>query len=84
MVVHAYKIPDTWEAEVGRLKVQVHPGKKCETLSEKQTKSKGSRGMAQVVESLPNKCEALGSVPSTEKKKKSQGFSFSFKTFGRD
>jgi hypothetical protein len=41
-------------------------GQKCETLSEKLTKSKSTGGMAQVVELLPNK--ALSSNSSNIKK----------------
>jgi hypothetical protein len=37
----------------------------------KQIKTKRTRGVAQVVEQLPSKQEALSSIPTTKKKKKS-------------
>jgi hypothetical protein len=47
------------------------PGKvRAKTLSEKQTRSKRTRGVAQVVESFPSKQKALSSVPSAARKKK--------------
>jgi hypothetical protein len=46
------------------------PRHKCKTLFERIMKTKEAGGMAQEVESLPNKYEALSSNPSTTKKKK--------------
>jgi hypothetical protein len=52
---------------------EISPGKNCKTLSEKQTKRKRTKGMAQVVECLPSKCETLKS-PVLQKKKKKEKF----------
>jgi hypothetical protein len=41
---------------------------KSETLSEKQTKSKRTEAVAQVVECLLSKCEALSLISSIAKK----------------
>jgi hypothetical protein len=51
-----------------RIKVKGYPGQKQETLSEKQTKRKGTGGTAEVVECLPGDYKALSSIPSTTKK----------------
>jgi hypothetical protein len=48
-----------------RITVWGQTGKKLEVISEKQTKSKRTRGMVEGVDYLPNKCEALSSMPST-------------------
>jgi hypothetical protein len=48
------------------------PGNKCKTVSEKQLKAKLTEGMAQVIECLPHKCDALSSNPKTAKKTKSK------------
>jgi hypothetical protein len=43
-------------------------GQKYEPLSEKQTKSKRTGSVAQVVDCLPSKVKVLSSNPSTTKK----------------
>jgi hypothetical protein len=58
-------IPDTWEAEI---ELQLH-GQNCELISEKQTTSKRTGGMAQVVEHLASKYKAPSSIPSIGGKK---------------
>jgi hypothetical protein len=65
-------IPATPEAEVGGSRSEATPGQNLETLSEKQTKSKKTEGVDQVVECLPSKCKALNSIPSTTKKEKTK------------
>jgi hypothetical protein len=58
-------------AEIRRILVQSQPGQiLAETLSQQNTSQKGAGGVAQVVEHLPSKNEALNSNPSTVKKKK--------------
>jgi hypothetical protein len=47
-----------------RIKVQSQPGKKQDPIW-KVTKAKKAGGVAQVLELLPSKCEALSSNPST-------------------
>jgi hypothetical protein len=47
--------------------VQSQPGQKLETISEKQTKSKGTEGLAEEVEHLPSTLKDLDSNPSTTK-----------------
>jgi hypothetical protein len=61
LVAHAVIIA-IQEAEIRKTEVQ--------TLSRKHPTQKRAAGVAQVVESLPSKCEALGSNPHTAKKKK--------------
>jgi hypothetical protein len=54
--------------------IQAGLGKNGETLFKKKHKAKRAGGMAQVIQHLPSKCEALCSIPSTTKilnKKKS-------------
>jgi hypothetical protein len=58
-----------WEA-----KVQVWPRQKYKSLYEKQTKSKKTGGMAQVVEYLLSKSKAPSSIPSIAIKKKKTCF----------
>jgi hypothetical protein len=53
-------IPATQEAYIGRLQSKDSPGKKHQTLCEKM-KAKSTGGMAQVVECLRKKCQALSS-----------------------
>jgi hypothetical protein len=56
--------------------VRVQPYKRCDTLSEKQTKNKwdGGRGrVAQVSEHLPSKHKALSSKPSEEEERREGG-----------
>jgi hypothetical protein len=64
----------TWEAEMGRIKVQDQPRQIVhETSSPKITREKWTRdvaGMDQVVESLLCKCKVLNSNPSPTRKKK--------------
>jgi hypothetical protein len=55
-------ILDTWEAEI-RILVQGQPRPK--TLSQKYPAQKRAGGVVQGVDSLPSKCEALSSNPST-------------------
>jgi predicted nuclease of restriction endonuclease-like RecB superfamily len=43
---------------------------KSDIPSEKQTKAKVARGMAQVVEHLPNKCKALSSISLSSQKRR--------------
>jgi hypothetical protein len=47
--------PATWEAEVGESPSEILIGQKCETLSEKLTKNKRTRNVAQVGVYLPSK-----------------------------
>jgi hypothetical protein len=47
-----------------RITVQDWPGQKHKTLPEKQTKSKRSMGVAQVIEPLHSKHKALSPLPS--------------------
>jgi hypothetical protein len=53
------------EMEVGGSQSEAAQAKAHKTLSEKQTKSKRSGGMAQVVECLPSKNKALSFIPNT-------------------
>jgi hypothetical protein len=53
--------------------------KKVENLSEKQTKSKRTGGMAQVVEHWLSKSETLSSKPRTIKRKRSYWYSYILK-----
>jgi hypothetical protein len=62
-------IPAIREAEIGRSQAEESLGKKHETLSEKQTKSKRTWGMAQGLQCLPSQWETLSSMSSTIKKK---------------
>jgi hypothetical protein len=41
-----------------------------EPLSQKQNTSKVAKGVDQVIEHLPSKCKAVGSIPSTKNKNK--------------
>jgi hypothetical protein len=50
-----------------RIKVGGQSGQKLDTLSEKQTKKKRTGSVAEVVQHLPNKQEALSSILSTKK-----------------
>jgi hypothetical protein len=52
-----------------RIMVQSQPGQKLTTLSEKQTKSKRTEGMALVEELLPSKVKVMSSNPSATKHK---------------
>jgi hypothetical protein len=61
-------VPATWKAEV-RIQVKGWLRKKRETLSE-NCKSRKTGTVAQVVESLPTKLQALCSVPSAQKTSK--------------
>jgi hypothetical protein len=62
---HMPVIPDTQEAEVGGSPFKANPGKvSMSPLSEKQTESERTRKWLK-----SGKCEALGSIPSTIKKK---------------
>jgi hypothetical protein len=56
---HTFMVLATWKAEVGGLQSEASPGKKHKTLPEKQTKSKRTGNVAQVVELLHSKCRAL-------------------------
>jgi hypothetical protein len=47
-------IPVTWEVEVGGLQSKARPRQKFKTLPDKQTKSKRTGDMAQVVENFPS------------------------------
>jgi hypothetical protein len=58
MVVHACN-PSYSGGRGRRIMVQGWLRKKLKTLSEKQTKSKRTGGLAQVFEHMHNKCEAL-------------------------
>jgi hypothetical protein len=61
----------TWEAEIRGITVQSQPGQiVLKILSQKYSTQKSAGGVAQVVKSLPSKCEALSANPSTTKKKK--------------
>jgi hypothetical protein len=42
----------------------------CETLSQKYSTQNRAGGVTQVIQCLPNKCEALSSNPSTAKQRK--------------
>jgi hypothetical protein len=44
-----------------RIAVESQPQQKCKTLAEKVLKQQRAGGMAQMVEHLPDKCEALSS-----------------------
>jgi hypothetical protein len=60
-----------WEAEISRIMVWSQPRQTVsETLTGKYPTPKKAGRVAQVVEHLPRKCEALNSNPSTAKKKK--------------
>jgi hypothetical protein len=64
-------IPSVQETEVGGLQSKaILPGQKYNTLSEKQTKSKRTGDVVQVVDYLPSKHEAQSSIHSTEKKRR--------------
>jgi hypothetical protein len=59
------------EAEIRRIVVQGPPRQIVqETLSQKYSTQKKAGGVAQVVECLPNKCEAVISNPSPARRKK--------------
>jgi hypothetical protein len=59
---HTSLTPDKWKAELGGSQSEGCPIQKWEILSE--LRQKGWL-MAQVLEHLPGKCEALSSNPST-------------------
>jgi hypothetical protein len=61
------------EAEVGRSQFESSPGQKYRSLSEKQSKSKRARDVAQVIESLPSKLKALGSMLVPQRNKSTCG-----------
>jgi hypothetical protein len=61
-------IPATQKAEVEGSQFQL--GKDSETLTQKQNTNRRAVGMAQVVEYLPGKAEALGSNLSTKQTSK--------------
>jgi hypothetical protein len=52
-----------WEAEVGEPKSKAHPGGRSVRLYLKINKAKRTKAVAQVVEILPNKFQALSSKP---------------------
>jgi hypothetical protein len=56
-------IPATWKVEVGES--QAHLGKSVRTYLKKQTESKRTGDMAQMIEYLLSKHEVLSSKPST-------------------
>jgi hypothetical protein len=59
----------TQEAKIRRITVQSQPGKVVwKTLSQQYSTRKSAGGVAQVVEHLPSKCEALSSNPILPKK----------------
>jgi hypothetical protein len=61
----------TWEAEIRSIEVKGQPGQKlCATPSPKLTTEKWNGGVAQVVELLFCKHEALSSISSAIKKNK--------------
>jgi hypothetical protein len=66
--------PSDLRSEGRRNVVQGWPGKKQETLSEKQTKKprRIGRVVAEVVDPLLSKLEALSSISSTTKKKREE------------
>jgi hypothetical protein len=68
MVVQTYNL-STWKAKAGESQVQGWPGLHDETLSQKNQKKRAGE-VAQVVERLPSKREALRSNSSAAKKKK--------------
>jgi hypothetical protein len=60
----------TWEAEIRKIAVQSQPRQIVhKTLPLKYTTRNRAGGVAEVVEHLPSKCEALNSNPSTAKNK---------------
>jgi hypothetical protein len=63
-------IPITQESEVGGSCFEASMGKSMKPPSKKQTENKMVGGMAQVVEHLPSKWEALGSMLSLRGKKR--------------
>jgi hypothetical protein len=61
-------IPATWEMENMRIIVQIQPGQIiCETPISKITRVKWTGGLAQTIEHLLCKCEALSSNSSPSK-----------------
>jgi hypothetical protein len=59
-------IPPTQEAEIRRIVLQSQTGQiVCETLSQINSTQNWAGRVAQGVESLPSRCEALSSNPST-------------------
>jgi hypothetical protein len=61
----------TWETEIRRITVQSQPRQEVhKTLSRKNSMQNRAGGVAQVVECLPSKPEALSSYPSNAEKKK--------------
>jgi hypothetical protein len=63
--------PATQEAEIRRTVVRGQPRQIVrEPLSRENTSQKVAGGVAQGVEHLPSKCEALSANPCTTKKKK--------------
>jgi hypothetical protein len=60
-----------WQAEIRRIMVQSQPGQisSQDPISKILNTKKGWEGVAQAVECLPSKHEALSLNPSTEKKK---------------
>jgi hypothetical protein len=50
--------------------LEVNPGKSMKLYLRNKLKCKRAGGMSQVVEHLPSKCKALGSIPTTIIKKK--------------
>jgi hypothetical protein len=58
----------TWEAEIRRIAAHVQPGQIVHnTLFWKYPTQNRTRGMTQIMECLPSKCEALSSNPSNIK-----------------
>jgi hypothetical protein len=70
----------TWKLRSGGSRFQASPVQIiCETLPQKLITKKGAGGVAQAVEKLPSKYEALSSNSSaTKEKKKDQGAWFEF------
>jgi hypothetical protein len=61
--------PATGEAQIGELWSRLTSAQN-ETLSQKQQMHKRDRGVAQVVDCLPSKCQDLNSTLSAAQKKK--------------
>jgi hypothetical protein len=69
----------TQETKIRRITVQSQLREIiCETPSQKYPTQKRAGKVAQVVEHLPSKCEALSSDPSSTKKKKGKTFNVVF------
>jgi hypothetical protein len=68
----AHTCNPSFSGDGGRRMMSLRPtqAEDSETLSQKQNKSGRTGDIAQVVGYMPSKCEALGSIPHTTKKKK--------------